>query len=66
MLTGAAAAARERTGGTLPPFEQRLHEETAALIEFAGEQNAWTEGAKITLESAVELAYNETGDPAAD
>jgi tetratricopeptide (TPR) repeat protein len=65
-LTGAAAAARERTGGMLPPFEQRLHDETDALIGAAGEREASLEGARFTLESAVELAYNEAGDPAAD
>jgi len=64
LLAGAAEAARGRTGGTLPPVEQRLHAETIGLLD--GQAGAWAEGEKITLESAVELAYNDSGDTAAD
>ena len=70
VLVGAAAAVRERTGGTLPPLEQRLHDETVGLVDGAlgvsESQTAQAEGAKFTLESALDLAYNEIGDPAAD
>ena len=65
----AAAAARGRTGGTLPPLEQGLHEETTALVDEAlgaEAERARAEGAALTLESALDVAYKETRDPAAD
>jgi predicted ATPase len=52
LLMGAAIAARDRTGGSLPPVEQRLHDETVA--ELAAEELA--EGAELDLDAAVALA----------
>ena len=70
VLVGAAAAARGRTGGRLPPLEQRLHDETTTLVDTAlgptADEAARAEGAALTLESALDVAYKETGDPAAD
>jgi predicted ATPase len=54
QLVGAAAAARERTGGTLPPVELRLHDATVALLE--GFDEARIEGAALETEAAVALA----------
>jgi non-specific serine/threonine protein kinase len=69
VLIGAAAAARARTGGSLPPLEQRLHDETAVIVETSLGGLATSieaEGAALTLESALDLAYKEVGDTAAD
>jgi predicted ATPase len=54
LLIGAAAAARERTGGTLPPVERRLHDATLALLD--GLDAARAEGAALEPEAAVALA----------
>ena len=52
LLMGAAIAARDRTGGSLPPVEQRLHDETVA--QLADDELA--EGAELDLDAAVALA----------
>jgi predicted ATPase len=54
QLIGAAAAARERTGGALPPVEQRLHDATLVLLD--GFDDARAEGAALDREAAVALA----------
>jgi len=57
VLSGAASAVRQRTGGLPPPLEQRLRDETLTALEAAlGEENAvaYAEGAE--LDTAVENA----------
>jgi predicted ATPase/class 3 adenylate cyclase len=54
QLVGAAAAARERTGGKLPPVERRLHDATVALLD--GFDDAQAEGAVLAPDAAVALA----------
>lgn len=49
-----AAAARERTGGKLPPVEERLHDQTLALLD--GLDAARAEGASLAPDAAVALA----------
>jgi tetratricopeptide (TPR) repeat protein len=57
VLASAADAARERTGATLPPMEQRLRDVTTARIVVALDSESYAdacaEGASLDLESAV-------------
>ena len=60
ILAGAAGAARDRTGGSLPPVEQRLRDETVATVAAALGAEAFTtalaEGAAFQQDEAVALA----------
>jgi len=60
ILAGAAGAARERTGGSLPPLEQRLRDETIASVAAALGADEFTtalaEGAAFQPDEAVALA----------
>jgi len=60
ILAGAAGAARERTGGSLPPLEQRLRDETVASVAAALGADEFTtalaEGAAFQPDEAVALA----------
>ncbi len=60
ILAGAAGAARERTGGSLPPLEQRLRDETVATVAAALGAEEFTtalaEGAAFQPDEAVALA----------
>jgi predicted ATPase/class 3 adenylate cyclase len=58
-LAGAAAAVRERTGGSPPPLERRLRDETVVALKAAlGDQYeaAYAEGLGLELDAAVENA----------
>jgi hypothetical protein len=64
-LLSCAEAVREEIGAGGMPYLVRSHEETLAIIGprlsddvFA---EAWQEGAKLTIEAAVELALGEQG-----
>jgi predicted ATPase/class 3 adenylate cyclase len=60
VLSGAAAAARGRTGGTLPPLERRLRDQTTATVEAALGPEAFVaaldEGTALEPQVAVALA----------
>jgi tetratricopeptide (TPR) repeat protein len=60
VLTAAAAAARDRTGGSLPPLEQRLRDDTVATVVAALGPEAYAaaldEGTALEPDQAVALA----------
>ena len=60
ILSAAAAAARDRTGGSLPPVEQRLRDDTAATVVAALGPAAYAaaldEGTALDPDQAVALA----------
>ncbi len=59
VLSGAASAVRQRTGGLPPPLEQRLRDQTLTALEAAlGDEYAiaYAEGAELELDTAVENA----------
>ena len=60
VLSGAAAAARDRTGGSLPPLEQRLRDDTVATVIAALGPEAYAaaldEGTALEPDQAVALA----------
>jgi predicted ATPase len=63
-LAGAAAALRETLGARLPPDEQpkleRVLAQARAAVPPAAAQQAWTEGATMPLESAIDYGLTWT------